>query len=100
MLIGNQIKNYGAGDPRISVDEVKESLRREMVAEFLEMNTGTMGMGTETKESLRREMISGIIMGAGQDTIQYLREEMAAEIKAALKEESARRLSAGSYVER
>lgn len=83
MLIGVQIGNH---DPKMSVDEVKETLRQEMVAEFLAMNTG-MGTGMDTKESLRREImaeINTVLMGAGQNAKEYLREEMAAEIKAAL----------------
>ena len=71
---------------KMSVNEVKETLRQEMVAEFLAMNTG-MNTGMDTKESLRREImaeINTVLMGAGQDAKEYLREEMAAEIKVAL----------------
>jgi hypothetical protein len=62
----------------MSVDEVKESLRREMVAEFL---------GMDTQRSLRREImteINTVFMDAGKDAQEYLPEEMAAEIKVAL----------------
>ena len=58
----------------MSVDEVKETLRREMVAEFLAVNTG-MGTGMDTKESLRREImaeINTVLMGAGRDAKKYL----------------------------
>jgi len=71
----------------MSVDEVKESLRQEMIAEFLAINTRMMGKGMDTKESLRREImteINTVLMDAGKDAQEYLREEMAAEIKAAL----------------
>jgi uncharacterized Fe-S cluster-containing radical SAM superfamily protein len=88
MLIGNQIRDHGVDGPQMSVDKVKETLRQEMVAEFLKMNTGMMGTGMDTKESLRREImteVNGVLMGAGEDTKEYLREEMVAEIKAALK---------------
>ena len=75
MLIGYQIRNHGVDSPHISVDEVKESLRREMVAGFLEMNTGMMGTGMDSTESLRREImaeINRVLTGAGQDK-EYLR---------------------------
>jgi hypothetical protein len=58
-----------------------------MVAGFLEMNTGMMGTGMDSMESLRREImaeINRVLTGAGQDK-EYLCEEMAAEIKVALK---------------
>ena len=84
MLIGYQIRNHGVNGPQISVDEVKESLRREIIAEFLEMNTGLEG-----KEFLCQELL----MGAGQNTKAYLREEMATNIKAAQKEESRKNLN-------
>jgi hypothetical protein len=86
MLIGNQIGNNAVDGPKMSVDEVKETLRQEMVAEFLAMNTGMMGTGMDTKESLRREIMTEIkvLMGAGQNAKEYLRGEMAAEIKASL----------------
>lgn len=84
MLIGYQIRNHGVNGPQISVDEVKESLRREIIAEFLEMNTGLEG-----KEFLRREFL----MGAGQDTKAYLREEMATNIKEGQKEESGKNMN-------
>jgi hypothetical protein len=58
MLIGYQIRNHGVDGPQISVEEVKESLRREIIAEFSKMNTGM-----ERKENFRRELL----MGAGQD---------------------------------
>jgi hypothetical protein len=86
MLIGVQIENNTVDGPKMSVDEVKETLRQEMVAEFLAMNAG-MGTGMDTKESLRREImaeINTVLIGAGQNAKEYLREEMAAEIKAAL----------------
>ncbi len=69
------------------VDEVKESLHQEMVAEFLAINTRMIGKGMDTKESLHREImteINTVLMDAGKDAQEYLREEMAAEIKAAL----------------
>jgi hypothetical protein len=78
MLIGYQIGNHGVGGLQTSVDEVKETLRQEMVAEFLEMSTEMMGTGMKTKESLHREMrteINRILMGT-----EYLREEWAAEM--------------------
>jgi hypothetical protein len=78
MLIGNQIESRVVDVPQMSVDEVKESLRREMVAEFL---------GMDTQDSLRREImteINTVLMDAGKDAQEYLREEMAAEIKVAL----------------
>jgi hypothetical protein len=84
MLIGYQIRNHGVNGPQISVDEVKESLRQEIIAEFLEMNTGLEG-----KEFLHRELL----MGAGQNTKAYLREEMATNIKAAQKEESGKNMN-------
>jgi hypothetical protein len=84
MLIGYQIRNNGVDGPQISVDDVKESLRREIIAEFSKMNMGMMGTEMERKELLRRELL----MGAGQDAKEYLREEMAAEINAAPKEKS------------
>jgi hypothetical protein len=86
MLIGVQIKNNTVDGPKTLVDEVKETLRQEMVAEFLAINAG-MGTGMDTKESLRREImaeINTVLIGAGQNAKEYLREEMAAEIKAAL----------------
>ena len=70
--------------PQISVDEAKESLRREIIAEFLEMNTGL-----ERKEFLRRELL----MGSGQDKKAYLQEEMTTNIKAARKEESGKNMN-------
>ena len=74
---------------KMSVDEVKETLHQEMVAEFLAMNNGMMCTGMDTKGSLRREImteieINTVLMGAIQDAKEYLHEEMAAEIKAAL----------------
>ena len=84
MLIGYHIRNHGVDGPQISVDEVKESLRREIITEFLEMNTGI-----ERKEFLHWELL----MGAGQDTRAYLREEMDANIKAARKEESGKNMN-------
>jgi hypothetical protein len=94
MLIVVQIENNTAHTPKMSVDEVKESLRKEMVAEFVAMNE-EMGTRMDTKESLRREImaeINTVLIGAGQNAKEYLREEMAAEIKAVLmgvgKEES------------
>jgi hypothetical protein len=96
MLIGYQIRNHGLDGPQISVDEVKERLRREMVADFLEMNTGMMRTGMESKESLRREMmteINRVLMNAGQD-MQYLGKEMAAKVKTALKEERGENMNA------
>ena len=86
-LIGDQIGSHAVDGPQMSVDEVKESLRQEMVAEFLAINTRMMGKGMDTKESLRREImteINTVLMDAGKDAQEYLREEMAAEIKAAL----------------
>ena len=72
MLIDYQIRNHGVDGPQISVEEVKESLRREIVAEFSKLNTGM-----ERKEYFRRELL----MGAGQDAKEYLHEEMAAKSK-------------------
>jgi hypothetical protein len=75
---------------------VKERLRREMVADFLEMNTGMMRTGMESKESLRREMmteINRVLTNAGQD-MQYLGKEMAAKVKTALKEERGENMNA------
>ena len=77
--------NHAVDGPKMSVDEVKETLRQEMAAEFSAMNAGI-----DTKESLRREIMAEInivLMGAGQDAKEYLREEMAAEIKAAMRGE-------------
>jgi len=70
----------------MSRDEVKESLRREMVAEFLAMNTG-IGAGMDMKESLRREIMTEInsaLIGAGKEAKEDPREEVVPEIKAAL----------------
>jgi hypothetical protein len=49
MLIGYQIRNHGADGLQISVDEVKESLRRDIVAEFLKNEDGNDGHGDGDK---------------------------------------------------
>ena len=69
----------------MSRDEVKESLRQEMVAEFLAMNTG-IGAGMDMKESLRREIMTEInsALMAGKEAKEDPREEVVPEIKAAL----------------
>jgi len=57
-----------------------------------------MGMGMETKEPPRRELMTTgtnrVLMGARQDTKEYLPEETASEIKAAPKEESRENMNA------
>jgi hypothetical protein len=90
MLIGIQIENNIVDVPKMSVDGVKETLRQEMVAEFLAMNAG-MGTGMDTKESIRREImaeINTVLIGAGQNAKEYLREEMKAALMSVGREES------------
>jgi hypothetical protein len=84
--ISGGMESTAVDGSKMSVDEVKETLRQEMVAEFLAINAG-MGTGMDTKESLCWEImveINTVLIDAGQNAKEYLREEMAAEIKAAL----------------
>jgi len=86
-LIGDQIGSHTVDSLQMLVDEVKESLRQEMVTEFLAINTRMMGKGMDMKESLRWEImteINTVLLDAGKDAQEYLHEEMATEIKAAL----------------
>jgi hypothetical protein len=82
-LIGNQIGNYAKDGSQMLRDEVKESLRREMVAEFLAMNTGIgAGMDMNTGIGAGMDMNTGI--GAGMDMKESLRQEIMTEINSAL----------------